>query len=153
MNTTNNLEKIFSKLPVQLNSEKVELNELLLAANDVKDLRTAALKISRLRDSAYGGNKDALTIEDNLKPLLQTIEKEKGYAKDILESATNTSFIEAAKDNLKSSFNKLSNSANELGISPTKLPVYKDYQSALSELKEYEEFTKDAISITKRILK
>ena len=74
MNTTNNLDKIFGKLPVQLNSEKVELNELLLAANDVKDLRTAALKISRLRDSAYGGNKDALTIEDNLKPLLQSIE-------------------------------------------------------------------------------
>ena len=146
MKTSQNLNKVLSKLPkTELKGKKVELNE-------IKDLKTAALKISRLRDSAYGANKDALTIEDNLKPLLQTIEKEKGYAKDILEASTNTSFIDNAKEDLKGSFNKLSIAANELGISPNKLPVYKDYESALNELKEYEEFRKDAISITKRIL-
>jgi len=38
-------------------------------------------------------------------------------------------------------------------VSPNKLPVYKDYESALNEIKEYEGFIKDAISITKKILK
>ena len=146
MKTSQNLNKIISKLPkTELKVEKVELNE-------IKDLKTAALKISQLRDGAVGANKDALTIENNLKPLLEKIEKEKNFAKDILEASTNTSFIDNAKEDLKGSFNKLSIAANELGISPNKLPVYKDYESALNELKEYEEFRKDAISITKRIL-
>ena len=149
MKTPQELQSIFDKFPkekIELKAERVELNE-------IQDLQAAALKISRLRDGAAGANKDALTIENNLKPLLKTIEKEKNFAKDILDASTNTSIIDSAKEDLKSSFNKLSNAANELGVSPNKLPVYKDYESALNELKEYEGFTKDAISITKRILK
>ena len=147
MNTPKELQRIYNKLPkTELKSQKVELNE-------IQDLQSAALKISRLRDGAVGANKDALTIENNLKPLLKTIEKEKNFAKDILEAATNTSIINNAKEELKSSFNKLSKAANELGVSPNKLPVYKDYESALNEIKEYEGFIKDAISITKKILK
>tara|TARA_R100000935_G_scaffold9348_1_gene19172 strand:+ start:1179 stop:1622 length:444 start_codon:yes stop_codon:yes gene_type:complete len=147
MNTPKELQRIYNKLPkTELKSQKVELNE-------IQDLQSAALKISKLRDGAVGANKDALTIENNLKPLLKTIEKEKNFAKDILEAATNNSIINSAKEELKSSFNKLSNAANELGVSPNKLPVYKDYESALNEIKEYEGFIKDAISITKKILK
>tara|TARA_R100001369_G_scaffold13299_2_gene27580 strand:+ start:987 stop:1430 length:444 start_codon:yes stop_codon:yes gene_type:complete len=147
MNTPKELQRIYNKLPkTELKSQKVELNE-------IQDLQSAALKISKLRDGAVGANKDALTIENNLKPLLKTIEKEKNFAKDILEAATNNSIINSAKEELKSSFNKLSNAANDLGVSPNKLPVYKDYESALNEIKEYEGFIKDAISITKKILK
>ena len=147
MITPEKFGKILSKLPkTELKNQKVELNE-------IQDLQSAALKISKLRDGAVGANKDALTIENNLKPLLKTIEKEKNFAKDILEAATNTSIINNAKEELKSSFNKLSKAANELGVSPNKLPVYKDYESALNEIKEYEGFIKDAISITKKILK
>lgn len=147
MITPEKFGKILSKLPkTELKNQKVELNE-------IQDLQSAALKISRLRDGAVGANKDALTIENNLKPLLKTIEKEKNFAKDILEAATNTSIINNAKEELKSSFNKLSKAANELGVSPNKLPVYKDYESALNEIKEYDGFIKDAVLITKRILK
>ena len=147
MITPEKFGKILSKLPkTELKNQKVELNE-------IQDLQSAALKISRLRDGAVGANKDALTIENNLKPLLKTIEKEKNFAKDILEAATNTSIINNAKEELKSSFNKLSKAANELGVSPNKLPVYKDNESALNEIKEYDGFIKDAVLITKRILK
>lgn len=147
MITPEKFGKILSKLPkTELKNQKVELNE-------IQDLQSAALKISKLRDGAVGANKDALTIENNLKPLLKTIEKEKNFAKDILEAATNTSIINNAKEELKSSFNKLSKAANELGVSPNKLPVYKDYESALNEIKEYDGFIKDAVLITKRILK
>ena len=147
MNTPKELQRIYNKLPkTELKSQKVELNE-------IQDLQSAALKISKLRDGAVGANKDALTIENNLKPLLKTIEKEKNFAKDILEAATNNSIINSAKEELKSSFNKLSKAANELGVSPNKLPVYKDYESALNEIKEYDGFIKDAVLITKRILK
>ena len=141
----------FGKILTKLPKEKVELEKVEL--NEIQDLQSAALKISRLRDGAVGANKDALTIENNLKPLLKTIETEKNFAKEILEAATNTSFINSAKEELKSSFNKLSKAANELGVSPNKLPVYKDYESALNEIKEYDGFIKDAVLITKRILK
>jgi len=125
--------------------ERVELNE-------IKDLRAALKKISQLRASAYGMNKDALTIQDNLKPLLNKIEQEKKYAKDLLDAAKDDSYLEKAESDLKSKFNELSKAASNLGVSPKDLPIYKEYSSAKQNLKEAKDFKKDAISILNKII-
>tara|TARA_B100001093_G_scaffold382597_1_gene368170 strand:- start:1324 stop:1737 length:414 start_codon:yes stop_codon:yes gene_type:complete len=125
--------------------ERVELNE-------IKDLRAALKKISQLKDSAYGMNKDALTIQDNLKPLLNKIEQEKKYAKDVLDAAKDDSYLEKAESDLKSKFNELSKAASNLGVSPMDLPIYKEYNAAKQNLKEAKDFKSDAISILNKLI-
>ena len=131
-------EEVKTALKELLSVQKVELGL-------VDDLEKAIEKLSNLRDSYYRLNKDALILQKKIKPLLQ--EK-----KELTEVAKgNPSFVKKAEANIKKSFNELSKSAAELGISVNKLPVYKKYESAKTLLKEIEGFNKDAKSILAKL--
>ena len=123
-------------------TQKVELSS-------IGDLKKAITKIDNLRDSAYGINKDALVLKEEITPILKRLDVLQKTKKELLDAATNDSFRTKANANLKETFNKLSNEASELGVSPKSLPVYKDYASALKLIEETKSFIKDAISALK----
>ena len=87
--------------------------------------KNAIEKLDNLRDSAYGLNKDVLTLQQNIKPLLKEKKEYTAAAK------TFNSFVDKAEGNIKSAFNALAKSVAELGISVNKLPVYKKYEKSL----------------------
>jgi len=132
------LNKLIRENKTELKAEKVEFG-----AKD--DLEKAIEKLSNLRDSAYGLNKDVLSLQQKLNPLLQ----EKKELSEVAKG--NPSFVKKAEANIKKSFNELSKSAAELGISVNKLPIYKKYESTKTLLKEIEEFYKDAKSILAKL--
>ncbi len=111
----------------------------------IDDLEGAIEKLDNLRDSAYGLNKDVLTLQQNIKPLLKEKKEYTAAAK------TFNSFVDKAEGNIKSAFNALAKSVAELGISVNKLPVYKKYEKSRSQLKEIDGFVKDAKSILSKI--
>jgi hypothetical protein len=133
------LEIILEKLPKQeLSAHKVELGL-------VDDLEKAIEKLSNLRDSSYGLNKDVLTLQQKLKPLLQD---KKEYT-EVLKG--NKPFVKKAEADIIKTFNELSKSAAELGISVNKLPVYKKYETSKNLLKEIDGFNKDVNSILEKL--
>ena len=135
-----------AKASTELSEEKVELGA-------IDDLKTDIQKILRLRDGSYAINKEALTLKGNIKPLLKEIEVNKKYAKDNLSAAEgNKKLIDSAESKLKSSFSKVEKQADELGISVSGLPVYKEYRAALNGLKESKEFVIDGASISEELL-
>jgi len=134
-----NIQKVYSKLPKQeLSAQKVELGL-------VDDLEKAIEKLSNLRDSSYGLNKDVLTLQQKLKPLLQD---KKEYT-EVLKG--NKPFVKKAEADIIKTFNELSKSAAELGISVNKLPVYKKYETSKNLLKEIDGFNKDVNSILEKL--
>jgi len=134
-----NIEKVYSKLPKQeLSAQKVELGL-------VDDLEKAIEKLSNLRASSYGLNKDVLTLQQKLKPLLQ----EKKEYTEVLKG--NKPFVKKAEADIIKTFNELSKSAAELGISVNKLPVYKKYETSKNLLKEIDGFNKDVNSILEKL--
>ena len=131
--------EIVKKFPkTELASKKIELGL-------VDDLEKSIEKLSNLRDSSYGLNKDVLTLQQKLKPLLQD---KKEYT-EVLKG--NEPFVKKAEANIKKTFNELSKSAAELGISVNKLPVYKKYETSKNLLKEIDGFNKDANSILEKL--
>jgi len=143
MNTPTPLGKTYEQYEKEVkeyNLSKVEKVELSV----VSDLEDAIEKLSNLRDSAYGLNKDVLTLQQNIKPLL----KEK---KEYTEGLKDNSFVAKAEENIKKAFNSLSQQAAELGVAPSKLPVYKKYEASKNLLKEIDGFYKDAKSILSKL--
>tara|TARA_R110000822_G_scaffold185192_1_gene324385 strand:+ start:256 stop:1320 length:1065 start_codon:yes stop_codon:yes gene_type:complete len=144
---TNKFEQMQKKQPT--NEEvKTALKELLsvqkVELGGVDDLESAIEKLSNLRDSAYGLNKDVLTLQQNIKPLLK--EKE-----EYIAGLKDSSFVDKAETNIKKAFNALAQQASELGISVNKLPVYKKYEASKNLLKEIDGFYKDAKSILSKL--
>mgnify|MGYP003646289810 CR=1 FL=1 len=135
-------ETKIEELKQLFSTQKVELSS-------IDDLKKAITKIDNLRDSAYGINKDALVLKEEITPILKRLDVLQKTKKELLDAATNDSFRTKANANLKETFNKLSNEASELGVSPKSLPVYKDYASALKLIEETKSFIKDAISALK----
>ena len=131
-------EEIKEAIKELLSVQKIELGL-------VDDLEKAIEKLSNLRDSSYGLNKDVLTLQQKLKPLLQD---KKEYT-EVLKG--NKPFVKKAEENIKKTFNELSKSAAELGISVNKLPVYKKYESSKNLLKEIDGFNKDVKSILEKL--
>jgi uncharacterized coiled-coil DUF342 family protein len=110
----------------------------------VDDLENAIEKLDNLRDSAYGLNKDVLTLQQNIKPLL----KEK---REYEQALKDNSFVDKAEANIKKTFNVLAKEAAALGIAVNKLPVYKEYEKSKNLLKEIDKFKKDAKAILSKI--
>ena len=110
----------------------------------VDDLENAIEKLDNLRDSAYGLNKDVLTLQQNIKPLL----KEK---REYEQAFKDNSFVDKAEANIKKTFNVLAKEAAALGIAVNKLPVYKEYEKSKNLLKEIDKFKKDAKAILSKI--
>ena len=110
----------------------------------VDDLENAIEKLDNLRDSAYGLNKDVLTLQQNIKPLL----KEK---REYEQALKDNSFVDKAEANIKKTFNVLAKEASALGIAVNKLPVYKEYEKSKNLLKEIDKFKKDAKAILSKI--
>ena len=122
--------KVLNRKSVELKSEVVELGA-------TQDLEQAIKKLDNIRDGAKGGAMDAKRVSDQLKPLL----KEKNEHLEAVKGSK--TFIAKAESDIKKAFNTLSKQASELGISPTKLPVYKIYEGRTSLLKEMEKFNTD----------
>ena len=119
------------KMEVELKSEVVELGA-------TQDLEQAIKKLDNIRVGSKGNFMDSNRVAKQLKPLLQE-------RKEHLESISKTkSFVDKANADIKKAFNTLSKQASELGISPTKLPVYKIYETRTSLLKEIEKFDSDS---------
>ena len=70
MNTTKDLDKILSKLPVQLNSEKVELNALARLESLTKEAKsTSADMVDSFRKAKEASQTGVKAAEEHLKNL------------------------------------------------------------------------------------
>jgi len=146
----NTQKKVFNKL---FKEEKVELATQKIDLALVDDLKSIIKEVGKIRTSAYAANKEALTLKDNIEPLLKELKRNKQFAKDVLVfSKSNNKEVDSAEAKLKSSFKEVEGKANDLGINVNSLPIYKEYKEALNELKQAKEFSKDGESISAKLL-
>mgnify|MGYP003680163407 CR=1 FL=1 len=146
----NTQRKVFNKL---FKEEETELSAQKIELALVDDLKSIIKDVGRIRTSAYAANKEAITLKNNIEPLLKELKRNKQFAKDALVfSKSNNKEVDSAEAKLKSSFKEFEGKANDLGINVNSLPVYKAYKEALNELKQAKEFSKDGESISAKLL-
>jgi predicted nucleic acid-binding Zn-ribbon protein len=131
MNTTKNLDKIFSKLPVELNSIKVELGIADDIESEIKSFDDEYKKLDNLMDAYY--NK-IFSLQKEFAPI----------------SKMYTEFDSTIKT-LKKNNDAYAKAAKELGVKQNELPLYKKAEAALKRADNMVAEFFEANAISKKI--